>query len=161
MQGEAEGQLVEHIGDEQTVSRAFLRNPDVPVAPESDFPFTYDRVRDERAVSVFWRKYAPADADVHARGCALQAWFRPQFLEYIGFRSAGVASIRSITTERGYKLDVVHFEQTGDKAHAHIAIRPPGDTKVKKSPPANDRLEIVALLIKTLSNIQPHTCPEG
>ncbi len=162
-------QPAEHIADEDQVSRAYfeeLGQPTPVLAPESAFRFQYDRNRDERAESVYWRKYAPLHADVHDRGCALQSALnakRPEKklppLRYVGSRTSVVSAIRSITSQRGHRLLVIHYEQFEDKAHAHIAIQPPQGSKVKNLNP-NDRTELARLLVKLFIDYQQHTCPE-
>lgn len=150
-------QDAEYIGDGDQVSRAYLQpiEQELALAPESQFRFEYDRLRDERAESVYWRKYAPAHEDVHSRGCALER--RYAHLKYLGSRTAGVGAVRSVRSARGHSLDVLHFEQSGDKAHAHIAIRPVAGVKVRNIKP-NDYLELSRLLVELFRDFQAHTC---
>jgi hypothetical protein len=162
-------QAAEHIPDQDQVSRAYfevLGQPTEGLAPESLFPFQYDRTRDERAESVYWRKYASAHADVHQRGCALQSKLNAARaekghapLKYIGFRTSRVSGIRSVVSQRGHRLRVVHYEQFGDKAHAHIAVQPPEGTTVRNVKP-NDRMELAARLVQLFGDYQEHSCPD-
>jgi hypothetical protein len=124
----------------------------------------YDRIRDERAESVYWRKYAPRIEEVHERGCRLEkkwSYLEPEAPgpKYVGARTADVAAIRRIVTQRGHSFRVIHYPQDGDLAHAHIAIERAGG-KVKNLSP-NDRMELTALLVVLFRNHQPHVCGEA
>jgi hypothetical protein len=151
-------ETAEPIPDDDQVSRAYFEIPD-EVDPESQFPFTYKS--NERAESVFWRKYAPTISEVHERGCRLEKIKnarRTKALKYIGSRSALVAAIRQIKSGRGHKFKVIHVPEDGDRAHAHICIEPaPGVTA--KQVEANDIRELVSLLFRHFGNLEGHTCP--
>ena len=128
--------------------------------PESSFPFTYDRVRDERAESVYWRKYALSISEVHRRGCDLQgkrkAGENPQV--YVGAQTVVVEKVRAIKSGRGHSFKVIHAPRDDDIAHTHIAIaRASGPVKnINK----NDRVELTSLLVDCLGgDIDRHDCP--
>jgi hypothetical protein len=151
---------VEQIPDEDQVSRAYFELPEV-LAPESYFSFTYDKDRDERAESVYWRKYAPLIADVHDRACRLEkkwSYLDPEAPAplYVGARTAEVWKIRSIVTQRGHSFMVIHRPQDNDRAHAHISIQRAGGNVKKLS--KNDRMELAALIIHCFEDYQPHEC---
>lgn len=156
MTDEAAGQI-EAIGDTESVSRAYFALPG-ELAPESHFQFIYDKDRDERAESVYWRRYAPSINDVHERGCSLQAkWIGTGSKQiYEGARTAVVERIRSIRSERGHRFEVIHYPQDSDRAHAHVAIvRASGKVQGLNK---NDKLELVRLIAVCFTNFEPHIC---
>lgn len=153
------GVAIEAIPDEDKVSRAIFDAPDNVISDL--FVFTYDSVRDERAESVYWRRYAPTIEDVHTRGCRLETKFRSAgrataLRTYIGARSAHVAALRSVRSQRGHELAVVHVPQDGDLAHAHIAISPNG-CRVKKIK-QNDKVELAELALRCFGDLERYRC---
>jgi hypothetical protein len=149
---------VEEIGDGELLTRACFDDPGLVMPPEAAFYFQYDKDRDERAESVYWRKYAPEVADIHTRGCTLQSQWASKGgpMRYSGSRDAHTGSIRKIVTERGHTFDVVHYPQGGDLAHAHIAVVRAGGNVKKLS--SNDRLDLIHHLVKVLGELAPHQC---
>jgi hypothetical protein len=136
---------IEEIPDEDFVSRGCFSPPGV--APETFFPFQKPRGSNERAESVYWRKYASNIESVHERGCARMKRLNSREdkppTEYLGARSALVKSIRDIKTERaGLTIAVEHLPDDGDRSHAHMSIiDADGGRDLPKVPP-NDMLEL-------------------
>lgn len=154
---------VEDIPDQDQVSRAFFTLPP-ELDPESHFPFRYDKVADERAESVYWRKYAPILNDLHSRGCRLEQLKNERArthgnpsTKYTGARTAVVGAIRSVKSQRGHTLTVIHFPWNGDDCHTHIAIESAAGVKVEKVR-SNDIRELVGMLFKYFGELAPHDC---
>ncbi len=158
MPSQADEHLAEHIPDEDNLTRAHFETPE-QIAPESYFHFGHDKKRDERAESFYWRKYAPLASDIHRRGCNLELvkQKRAPNIKYVGCRSVKAGGIRAIETGRGHKLVVFHFPENGDNAHSHVAIKPAKGTTVKNVN-KNDILELANLVVKVLSDLEPHSC---
>jgi hypothetical protein len=143
------------IPDEETLSRAEFELPGAAVAPESYWRFGYDSVRDECAESVYWRRHAESNAEIHQRGVALEQIKRQRSpnIRYVGFRSARAGDVRKIVSDKGHKLIVYHFPQNGDFAHTHIAIEPAAGISPKKIK-SRDVLELTTLLLRQFSQLQ-------
>lgn len=96
--------------------------------------------------STVWRRYAREDRDVHRIGRdveALKKLRKPQ-TRYVGFISASVGDVRSITTARGHGFAVNHQPDEG-LHHVEIcfgASGPEDKGDLKK----NDRNELKLLL---------------
>ncbi len=152
-------EVVEDIPNEHTITRANFEVPGQNLAPESYFRFGYDKDRDEKAESFFWRKYAPLISEIHQKGCALEPMKRQRnpTITYVGARSATAGEIRKIESDKGHKLLVYHFEENGDRAHCHVAIEPaPGTTA--KNMKGRDVTELAVKLVRVLSALEPHSC---
>lgn len=158
MPNEAGGSSVEQIPDEGKVSRAYFHAPGL-VAPESYFPFSHDKDRDERAESFIWRRHAPTIEDVHSRGCNIEEIKekRKPGTKYIGARTAQVRSIRAIVGGRGHKLLVYHLPENGDRAHSHVAIQPANGV-LPRNVKTIEILELVGSLVRELVDHQAHDC---
>ena len=161
-EGDSEN-TAEQIPHEDLVSRAYFEIPN-EIAPESDFPFRYDKTRDERAESVYWRKYAPLIAEIHSRGCVIEKFKNERRAaasqvpcKYKGARTAVVGTLRSLKTQRCHSFQVIHPPENGDRAHTHIAISPAAGTRVEKIK-TNDRIELASLLIQHFLSFAPHEC---
>ena len=149
--------ITERILDDDQVSRAFFEIPD-GIDSESNFPFHHDVQANERAESVYWRKYAPALQDVHARGCELEPIKQLRSTtRYIGARTATAGAIQKIISGRGHTFTVFHYPENGDFAHAHIAIKPAEDKPSKKLR-TNDIRELIGLLVQQFGGLDPHNC---
>ncbi len=139
---------IESIPDDDRVSRAYFQAP-------GDL-----KVRDERAESVYWRKYAPQIDDVHNRGCQLEAKWKAAAASparmYVGARTAIVGKIRSIVSGRGHRFKVIHYPQNGDIAHTHIAVDRVGGKPQKLS--KNDKLELANLIVGCFIDYEAHHC---
>jgi len=131
----------EQIQDSDAVARSSIGIPP-DVDPRAALLFEYDRIRDERALSSIWKKYAPSTADVHACGLEVTGEINKgiqekggQPMQYLGFYEAAVVAVRSIEVKdsegKVYSLDVLHLPRPGQKWHAHVAIVPPVGKKVK------------------------------
>lgn len=156
------GATQEPIPDEDNVSRGCVELPP-GVDPASAFVFPYDETLQDRAESVYWRKYAPTNDDVHTRECrrekirqARATSARP-LKAYIGFRTSKVGAIRAIRTGRGHTFAVVHWPENGDLSHTHICIRPNSGTPIRNIN-KNDLRELVHLLFKQFVEFEPHRC---
>jgi hypothetical protein len=154
---------VEEISDSDELNRLFFRIPD-KVDPESHFLFTFDKERIERAESVFWRKYASDVAEIHTRGCDLEAYRNEQRpgkglepVRYLGTRSITAMEVRDVKGDRGHSLDAIHFPENGDCAHSHIVIRPVVGCAVKNVK-TNDIRELVSKLYMRFSQLSSHDC---
>lgn len=153
----------EQIPDEDKVSRAYFALPP-GIDPASGFVFPYDKKIKDRAESVYWRKYAINSQDVHDRACKIEktknarlASASRSLLQYTGFRTADVRAIRGVRSGRGHQLDVVHWPEDGDLAHAHICIKPGGSLSLKKLK-TNDVQELVDLLHWLFVDFTSHRC---
>lgn len=151
--------VTENIPDGDSVSRCCFSSEGVPLDPESDLQFPTSKankkLRDPE--SAIWRKYAPLAADVHARGKLLQdiknaRRAENQRLTYMGAISGIVEPIRAIQTERGYAIDVTHYVEDGDQAHAHLTIR--DTTAAARKAEKNDVREIIHLVVGCLSLLE-------
>ena len=155
---------IEVIPDEDTVSRPFFKIPS-DIDPRSALRFDYDRVRDESALSVVWRKYAPSTQEVHSCGCAVAVEASEGNrrkggapAEYGGFRSAQVASVRAIKSQRGNGLEVLHVPVPGKRWHAHISVvATPGQRT--KNISKTVRGELRELLYAALGPYEPYGGP--
>lgn len=151
---------VEEIPDADRISRACFELSAL-IDPESSFKFERDQ-RGDRIESVFWRKYAVLISDVHARGCRIEQQKNIRLSgqgkplkKYSGATTAGVGSVRTISTERGFRFSVVHFPESGDMAHSHIGIlAPPAFAK----PKANDMRELIRMLARDFGMLEGHDC---
>ena len=156
------GATQEPIPDEHNVSRGCVELPP-GVDPGSVFVFQYDETLKDRVESVYWRKYAITNDEVHDRECRRekirQARATPSnpLKPYVGFRTSNVGAIRVIRTGRGHAFAVVHWPENGDLAHTHICIRPNGDTSVRKMKKSDIR-ELIHLLFKQFVQFEPHKC---
>jgi hypothetical protein len=154
---------VEEIPESDELGRAFFQLPE-GIAPETEFPFYYDRVRGECAESVFWRKYAPSVVDLHQRGCDIESQKKARaaqqskpFQPYIGARYVIVSHVTACVTARGFSLQVIHLPENGDRAHSHIAIVPV-DGQVPSKIKSNDKTELAACLLEKFGDLHWHRC---
>lgn len=157
------GSYREHIPDQDKVSRAYFATPP-GIASESGFLFPYDKIIEDRAESVYWRKYASNPHDVRDRACELEKTKNVRhgaasrsLVQYTGFRTADAQSIRSVRSGRGHQFDVIHWPDNGDLAHAHICIKPAASESVKKLK-TNDVQELVHLLHDIFADFTPQNC---
>jgi hypothetical protein len=138
----------EQVLNEEDVSRLILR----PRMYDDDankliwnIVFEFPKRPCESAV---WRKYAPADADVHRCGDEVEVTIRQRRPEtrYVGFISANVGEIRSIETARGHGFSVNHEPGEGQGMHhVHICYRVHADQDTSALT-KNDKNELKLLL---------------
>lgn len=104
--------------------------------------------------SLVWRKYAPTDKDVHEIGQDL--WARKQAARprpdrrYMGFMSAVVGDIRSITTHRGHSFSVEHEPAEGVH-HAHVCYDQAAAEPLRPA----DKAELKNFLKERFSSLVP------
>jgi hypothetical protein len=160
---QAQAQPTEAIPDEDEASRHFWADDEADWG--SQLPFRWDATAKERAESFIWRKYAPALADVHSRGCEREAKANAHRAAegksarmYAGACTVAVGRIRSIHSGGGYRLDVYHLIENGDAAHVHVCMTHPTGAPLDNKMPKNDRRDLVHQLVETLGDIAPHSC---
>jgi hypothetical protein len=121
--------MIEPVLDDDGVSRLIFRPRDYDDDNKLVWPVIFEFAH-SRCESAVWRKYAPADEDVHRIGNRVEQEKksrRPSTF-YVGFISANVCRIRSIETARGHGFSVVHDPSHGQGLHhVHICYRPQGD----------------------------------
>jgi hypothetical protein len=115
---------------------------------------------DGQPESVVWRKYAPAEADVHAIGCQREAVKRVSkpHARYTGCRTAHVGTVRAYRTARGHGFSVAHEPSEGIH-HAEVAYRAANEataTSLKKADKGELRLALCTLLFQAEAL---HSCP--
>lgn len=155
--------MPESIPNEDKLSRAcFELPPGVDAA--SGFLFKYRDAIGDRPESVYWRKYAVSDADVHRRGCELERLRQSRAAPgkspgpYVGFRTAKAGAVRAVA-EAGYELQVIHSPENGDDAHAHICVRK-DNLPVTNSIPRSVLRVLIHLLFAKFAEFKSHSCPQ-
>lgn len=121
--------------------------------PRSVFKFTE---KNNRAESLTWRRFAPSDDDVHAIGASdvesrnvRRRAENKELQEYRGFIEAEAATLRSVQSARGHRVEITHEPSEGCH-HAHITIIPSPNSPWKK----NDQRDVADEVWKHFSAVR-------
>lgn len=144
---------VEPVPDGDTISRN-LYFPEM-YGPERELLWKKFCTFSNRACeSGVWRKYAPADDDVHAIGLMHQEKKRATNPEwrYISFASATAGDIRAIMSNAGHGFTVVHDPIDDADFHTHVCYAPANGAEVSTLKPGPKR-ELKEMLFKAFNTV--------